>query len=85
MKKKSVIRIWLRFKEDGLRQEKPCNIHFKSIKEAEKCIQYMNSKIKNEDIDYHKYGYFYRHETLVEYETAQEYIAEQESKKEFIK
>lgn len=80
MKETSIIRIWLKFKEDGLIQESPCNIYFKSIKEAEKCVKYMNSKIKNEEYGYYKYGYFYRHEKMIEYKSADEYIAQDEEK-----
>ena len=58
MKQTTRIRIWMDYKEDGRLEETPTSLAFNTVHEAEKCIDYLNSKKTD-----NRHGYFYRKET----------------------
>lgn len=74
----SIFRIFMDFKEDGVIQQSPLSISFKTEEEAKKCVDYLNSKRESGLMGLYKYAYFYKREQIKEYKTAEEYIAEQD-------
>ena len=74
MRVKSKIAIWLRYKEDGEIVTTSCGMYFRSWGEAQKCADYLTSKIENIYSDYEKLEYFCREELCKEYTSFEDFI-----------
>ena len=75
MQKKSIIRICMCYKGDeGWMVHKPLQISATSFREAEKIVDYLNSKNTDKTKKYYS-----KQELITIYKTAEEYISENET------
>lgn len=78
MESKELVRIWVKRKcSDGHIEQGTCNIYFKTVAEAKKCVSYLNANEENPNVKY-----FYQKQIITEYNSAEEYVTEHELPKE---